>query len=264
MIGHHQRMPITIRYDHDPVTSAPRPIAAQALWAMAGEVRRQLLSSHGRGAVGDDGASQAHLGLTLEMLCAGSRMVVVNGRRVQVSWDMSHEVHDGTGNPVLGVCETDPDMPESALVSINARMVAARPELALSTAAHELGHVVFDVPAALGEAGRRFRAVTRGAEVLLDPSAMQAERRANEFMGALLVPAVPLHLRMLAHARTEGLRTAHAAHHGRQGSRVLAAENQSEAVAGVIAALAGDFGVSESFIRVRLARYRLVQGGLRP
>jgi phage shock protein PspC (stress-responsive transcriptional regulator) len=81
-------------------------------------------------------------------------------------------------------------------------------------------------------------------------------------MGALLAPAVPLHLRLLLHARAEGLRTVHAAHHGRQGSRVLAAGNPADAVAGVVAALAGDFGVSESFVRVRLARYRLVQGGL--
>jgi hypothetical protein len=75
---------------------------------------------------------------------------------------------------------------------------------------------------------------------------------------------VPLHLRLLVHARAEGLRTVHAAHHGRQGSRVLAAGNPPDAVAGVVAALAGDFGVSERFVAVRLARYRLLQGGLRP
>ena len=34
------------------------------------------------------------------------------------------------------------------------------------------------------------------------------------------------------------------------------------AVAGVLAALAGDFGVSEKFIAVRLSRYGLVEGGI--
>ena len=54
----------------------------------------------------------------------------------------------------------------------------------------------------------------------------------------------------------------HGRHHGRQGLRIVAADNPPEAVAGVLAAVAGDFGVSESFIAVRLARYRLVEGGL--
>jgi Zn-dependent peptidase ImmA (M78 family) len=33
-------------------------------------------------------------------------------------------------------------------------------------------------------------------------------------------------------------------------------------LAGVLAALAGDFGVSEKFIAVRLSRYGLVEGGM--
>jgi hypothetical protein len=43
---------------------------------------------------------------------------------------------------------------------------------------------------------------------------------------------------------------------------VLAAENPMEAIEGVIAALAIDFGVSERFIAVRLDRYGLIQGGV--
>jgi len=56
------------------------------------------------------------------------------------------------------------------------------------------------------------------------------------------------------------LRTVHAPHRGRQGCRVLAADNPPEVIEGVVAALAGDFGVSERFIAVRLSRYGLVQG----
>jgi hypothetical protein len=69
-----------------------------------------------------------------------------------------------------------------------------------------------------------------------------------------------LHTRLLAHARSEGLRLSRGPHQGRPGGPILAAGNPHEAVGGVLAALAGDFGVSERFIAVRLSRYGLVQG----
>jgi hypothetical protein len=243
-------MALVVSYPHSAGTGAPHPLSREALWGVAAQVQRQLR------------APDEPLALDMGRLVGRSAETLVNGRPVRVAWELAQPVHDDAGLSVLGVCETDPEMPGTALVSVNGPMVAGRPELALSTAAHELEHVLFDVPSALGEAGRRFRAVTALPEALLDRHAVLSERRANEFMGALLAPPVPLHLQMLAHARDEGLRTVHAAHHGRQGSRVLARGNPREAVEGVVAALAGDFGVSEGFIRVRLDRYRLVQGGL--
>ena len=80
-------------------------------------------------------------------------------------------------------------------------------------------------------------------------------------MGAVLVPPAPLHLRLITHARAEKLRMVHAPHRGRPGCRVLARDTPPEALSGVIAALAGDFGVSDRFIAVRLQRYRLIEGG---
>ncbi len=50
-------------------------------------------------------------------------------------------------------------------------------------------------------------------------------------------------------------------HQGRPGSPILAVGNPPDAVVGVLAALAGDFGVSERFIAVRLSRYGLLQEG---
>jgi len=47
--------------------------------------------------------------------------------------------------------------PGLALVSVNPAIVTHHPDLALSTLAHEVGHVVFDVPAALGQQARRYR-----------------------------------------------------------------------------------------------------------
>lgn len=245
-------MTIVVQYPHHAASGAPRPLSAEALWAVAAQVRRQAM------------AGKEGFALGAEALVAAAREVRANGRALAVAWDLAHPVHDEAGVPVLGVCETDPDLPDTALVSVNARMVAGRPDLAASTAAHELGHVLFDVPAALGAPARRYRSITADPDALLDRTVAASERRANEFMGALLAPPVPLHLRLLLHARAEGLRTVHAAHHGRQGSRVLAANNPPDAVAGVVAAVAGDFGVSDRFVRVRLARYRLVEGGMLP
>ena len=247
-VGHVSGMSIIIEYPHHPASGAPRPLSAQTLWGVAAQVRRQAM-------VGEDGFA-----LPIAALVAATRTVLANGRAISVSWELGHPVHDSSGQAVLGVCETDPDMPGAALVSVNARMVAGRPDLAVSTAAHELGHVVFDIPAALGEQARHYRSVTTGPNALLDGTTAVSERRANEFMGALLAPPVQLHLRMLLHARSERLRTLHAPHRGRPGSRVLAADNHPEAIEGVVAALAGDFGVSERFIAVRLSRYGLVQG----
>jgi len=247
-IRHDPGMSITVEYPHHAASGAPRPLSAQTLWAVAAQVRRQAMTEPGAFA------------LPLAALVAATRTVSANGRAILVAWELDHPVHDGSGEAVLGVCETDPDMPGTALVSVNARMVAGRPDLAVSTAAHELGHVVFDVPVALGTPARRYRSVTAGPSALLDRTTAASERRANEFMGALLAPPVQLHLRMLVHARSERLRTVHAPHRGRQGSRVLAADNPPEVIEGVIAALAGDFGVSERFIAVRLSRYGLVQG----
>jgi hypothetical protein len=249
MAGHQSPMTITARYPHHERSGAPYPIAMEAIWAVAIQARRQML-------LGDDS-----LLLSAATIAAAADSVVANGRAFRVAWDLGHAVHDAQGRPVLGVCQTDPDLPYTALVSVNGPMVKGRADLAASTAAHELGHVLFDVPAALGEAGCCFRAVTSEASMLFGRAGAHSERRANEFMGALLAPPVTLHRRLVHHAHGEGLRMVTGAHRGRQGFRILGANNPEDAVAGVVAALASEFGVSETFVRVRLRRYLLVEGG---
>lgn len=245
-------MPITLSYGHDRASALPAPMPADTIWRLAAEVRRQILP---RG---------AGLAIPVARLAGATAAVCVNGRNFLVSWDYSEPVHDKGGGPVLGVCEVDPEMPNTALVSINSMTLAKRPEIAASTAAHELGHVLFDVPAVLALPGQHshYRAALRNTNALLSAGEGRSERRANEFMGALLAPPVPLHLRLTVHARAEGLRMVHGRHHGRDGLRIVAAGNPPEVVAGVLAAVAGDFGVSDSFIAVRVARYRLIEGGL--
>ena len=240
-------MLIQVSYPHNPATGAPRELLFSTIRAVAAQVRAQL-------PVGVDRPA-----LDATALAGAVSRIEANGRTVSVVWNLAQELHDEAGYPVLGVCQMEPETPGVAYVLINRRMTADRPELAASTAAHELGHVIFDVPAMVDRPGRRYRAVTTGPS-MLDRPIRAAEMRANEFMGALLVPAARLHTQLLAHARSEGLRLTRARHCGRPGSPVLACGNQPEAVAGVIAALAGDFGVSERFIAVRLDQYALIRG----
>lgn len=242
-------MPLAIAYPPATALNARRDTALPAIRAVAAQVRRQLQPAA-------DG-----LAVQLPSLLAASHHVEVNGQRLAVSWDTERALRDEAGRPVLGMCDTDPDEPGWAYLAIDAPATRHRPDLALSTAAHELGHLLFDVPAALARGERRYRAVARSAEAL-DRVGRGAEARANEFMGALLAPPVMLHTRLLAHARSEGLRLARGQHQGRPGSPIVAAGNPAEALAGIAAALAGDFGVSERFIAVRLTRYGLVEGGV--
>jgi hypothetical protein len=240
-------MTLALSYPHDPKTGAPRPLTAEAVWAVTARLRD---------AVARNGTPWA---LSARALVAAVARLEVNGRQIASAWDFGQRVHDTSGREVFGVFETDPSTPGLALVSVNGQLIGDRPDLELSTVAHEVGHIVFDAPPSVAEPTRRYRSVTVGPNCL-DGASARAERRANEFMGALLVPPQPLHLRLVARARSERLPMVHAPHRGRQGCRVLPASTPGDTLAGLVAALAGDFGVSDRFIAVRLRRYRLIAG----
>jgi hypothetical protein len=242
-------MSIVIAYASEAALNPRLDRAAPAIRTVAAQVRRQVPLAPGE------------IALSLPALVEACRRIDVNGRCLAVSWELDRALRDEAGQEVLGLCDIDADEPGWAYLAINAVMTAHRPDLALSTAAHELGHLLFDVPAALERGEHGYRAVAQSARAL-DRAGRGAEARANEFMGALLVPPVPLHTRLLAHARSEGLRLCRGPHLGRPASPIVAASNGAEALAGVLAALAGDFGVSEKFIAVRLSRYGLVEGGM--
>lgn len=233
-------MTIVIHYGGNGDRAARPPRTAREILAVAAQLRRQLASA-------GVGINDAH------ELMAALPHVEVNARPIDIIWDADHAVHDNRGVQVLGVCETDLDNPGGAYVSINGPLLGGRPDLMLSTVAHELGHVIFDVPAD----HRHYRAVTPSAASLAS-AACSSEWRANEFMGALLVPAYELHRQLLSHARAEGLHLVRAPHQGRPGCPIVDGRSDAEALAGVVAALAIHFGVSDSFIRVRLRRYGLV------
>ena len=139
----------------------------------------------------------------------------INGVAFDLAVDTENTVHDESGNPVLGICEYDPGMPDTAMVSVSPVGDGASEEIVLSTLAHEIGHAVFDSPGWIVDASRGpglfdaieggarkvYRTTTRDGEHLAKAAAANdgvvqaarseeyfAELRANEFMGSLLVP----------------------------------------------------------------------------
>ncbi len=180
----------------------------------------------------------------------------VNGRALGIVWDMDHPVHDDEGETVLGVCEHDPLEPATVMISLNAELLADQPELLRSTVAHELGHAVFDMPAAMAKgAARAFRsrAEAHAAEAPID----WREWRADEFMGAFLAPKRQLTRSFTRQAAGYGIPL-----RWRGGEIpapwVSAAQVGWDAIDAITGVLAEEFGVSETFIGVRLRKYDLV------
>ena len=138
-------------------------------------------------------------------------------------------------------------------MSVNGAMVACRPELALSTIAHEIGHIVFDVPSTVDQPARRYRAVTSGPDCLSKTQA-RSERRANEFMGALLAPRALLHRELVRRAISLKLPLVDVG----EDQPVLRSKADPMRVEELLLDLAERFGVSASLIEYRLHRYDLV------
>ena len=179
-------MRIQVHYPHEARTGVPRDVSSAVVRAVAAQVRAQLPI--------DDGV----LALDVDLLAGAARSFDVNGRVLEVTWHLADELHDANGRPAFGACQVEPDRPGTVCVLINRRASTDRPDLAVSTAAHELGHVIFDVPSMIEEPGRRYHNLVARAG-MLDGATYEAEQRANDFMGALLVPPVRVHTRPLAH-----------------------------------------------------------------
>lgn len=246
---------VTVSFPCFSSTGEARPLTAQDLWAIARNVRQRLCGG------------LWPKPLAADVITGRIERLVVNGTGLTPSWDCQHDVHDDEGRPVMGVCEYDPDSPDSVMLSVNAAVVGPRPDLAASTAAHELGHAIFDMPAAViacrhsGDAHRVFR------HVIPDEGHFQAtgpkdrvfwsEFRANEFMGGLLAPADLLHRALVIRAGELGLPLEAAPiRAGKPGYPVLAGGGDLAQV--LFHDLSETFGVSPGFIAVRLRKYGLM------
>jgi hypothetical protein len=213
--------------------------------AIAETLRRRLFGAVARPIDVDDLARRA----------AGLR---VNGRRIELAWDIDHAVHDEAGEPVLGVCEHDPDEPDMVMISLNGELLADQPHLLRSTAAHELGHAIFDMPAALGSGMRRsFRSQTTDRKSSA-PVMDWREWRADEFMGAFLVPPGRLVQAVVRQASADRVPIHWVSETGIAKPRIVAAEAGWDTIEAIGDALAEEFGVSPAFMNVRLRKHGFV------
>lgn len=243
-----------------------------------------------------DAASDA---IPLSTLSAISGLKI-NGVVFDLFVGTGNVVHDERGNPVLGICEYDPGVPDTAMVSVSPVGVNASEELVLSTLGHELGHAIFDAPGWIVDASkgpglfddpsdavrRAYRTTTRDVEHLAKvPPVVEAaaspslaipghttkeeyfaELRANEFMGSLLVPRQRLNLAVEELAPKHGVTI----HRSPSLDPDLPGTSLHLTADGDIGffdieclqkAVAKRFGVNRRFIQVRMERYGLLKPG---
>jgi hypothetical protein len=227
----------------------------------------------------------------------------INGIAFELVVDTGNVVHDEEHKPVLGVCEYDPGVPDTAMVSVSPAGFHASEELVLSTLGHEIGHAVFDAPGWIVDASkgpglfdepldvahRAYRTTTRDIDHLgkvceVDQSIADkaasipgqthkdmyfAELRANEFMGSLLVPRQRLTqaVQELACKYRVRVRAAESLDPELPADGVhLTVEDDVEIsdMDGLKRALAARFGVNRRFIEVRMQRYGLLRPQKKP
>ena len=218
----------------------PRPMKAAVIHAIAAGLRSQLFRGSARR-------------IEVAELARRAARMRLNGRDVRVIWDLAHKVHDNKGTPVLGICEHDPQEPRAIMISLDVTL-ADEPELFRSTAAHELGHAVFDMPAAIG-AGARQTFRTRRDLCRAAAPIDWSEWRADEFMGAFLVPAYPLSKSFTRCASAASLRLRWSGKGKVPVPAISAAEASGDAIDSLTDMLAEEFGVSPGFMAVRLQKY---------
>jgi hypothetical protein len=240
-------MAVQIAYRHSRFTAAPEYLSAPEIWAVAGNIRNQL--------VPDRFERWLPLHEIPDRLCR----LEVNGIAFDVEWDLDHEVLNPAGKPVMGVTEYDKASPECVMVSVNGPKLRSLDTLLRSTIAHELGHVVFDAPG--------WVLIPPDAPVCTGFSSRKSARdpreaRANEFMGALLVPASLLGVDLQRQAKRLRLAQSPRPSTTMVGAPAYdAAHLDGDSVEELMFVLAERYGVSESFLRVRLERYDLMRTG---
>ena len=238
---------IEVAYCHSSFTGQPEGLNPADVWHVAQRTRIQLCDERLRRCLPVDGVA--------ELLAE----VEVNGLRFEASWDLDHPVVNAAGKPVMGVTEYDKASPRCVMVSVNGPMLANAETLLRSTIAHEIGHVVFDAPGwILVPPAMPMSSSFSSSPRTRDPR----ELRANEFMGALLVPPSLLRVDLQRKAKRQRLpasprpSTVISGAPAYDGCRL-----DRDAVEEIIFSLAESYGVSESFMRVRLDRYDLLRTG---
>ena len=240
---------LVLSYPHLRPSLEPKRLRREEIWAVAEEARRQLC----RG---------PRPKVELALLSARCTRLQVNGLAFELRWQFDRPIESEDGHPSIGAVEHDPSWPTGATISIDSAVIGEREDLGRSTAAHELGHAIFDVPAwvwktqntSSTKAQRYHLTETSGREAAAEID--WVEWRANEFMGAFLAPRGMLHRHM--HKRAAGLAIP-LIEGGRGGELpVVCPQAPPPLLDELVGELADLFGLSEPFIRMRLRRYGLV------
>lgn len=239
---------ITTSFRHFALTREPEKLTHREVWTVAHQVRNQLLES------------PLDRRLDLSAVEQTASRFEVNGIDYGVLWDCEHAVRNAEGSEVMGVTEYHEATPHHVLVSINGPRLKDSETLLRSTVAHELGHVVFDAPGWLYVGGGGLRQ----ASSELDPRPATKwdpkELRANEFMGALLVPAPLMRVDWLRLVKRNRLPLSNKPSQVIRGAPAIDGSALDEDTAMELLFSLGElYGVSIDFARVRLARYDLLR-----
>lgn len=247
---------IILNYPHFRPSFEPKRLRAEEIWALGEAARTQIFGVTPRPKI------------EVARLIRRSRQLLVNGLAFETHWEIGRPVVDDAGNPVMGAVEHDESWPEAAMIYLNGDEIGDRDDLARSTAAHELGHAVFDTPSWIQRSRQRSLPFSRHElpERRFQPAPNTPasretidwrEWRANEFMGAFLVPRRVLHRHM--HKRASALGLPMTGPEGNDGLPIINGRKAGfEAVETLAIDLAETFGVSIDFIQVRLRKYRLI------
>lgn len=249
---------VVLHYPHHLPSREPRRLRTVEVWRVGEEARTRICANPRRPKV------------EIAQLIARAGRLAVNGLAFDTHWECGQAVADEAGCPVLGATEHDPSVPDAVMIYVNAHEIGDRDDLARSTALHELGHAVFDAPSWIERArtkGRSAAGPTRrllvdaGTDVSPDPTAIDwREWRANEFMGAFLVPRGLLHKHLVRQAGELGLPLTGSATPADGLPVVNGSRLGFERLETLAIELAETFGVSIAFMLVRLRKYGLVRG----
>ena len=245
---------IVVNYPHWHPSFEPKRLRREEIWQIAKSARRQVCGPIDRPKI------------AVTRMMTRARRLRVNGICFDVHWEFKGKLTDEFGAPVLGLATHDERWPSAAMICLNAEAIGEREDLARSTAAHELGHSLFEAPAWIVR-GRRLHGAepvfewryqtTPDAEVLGAGKMDWGEWRCNEFMGGYLTPVRLLHLH--AHKRAAALGVPMT--EGEKSLPIIDGRKACwDSIEELAIELAAIFGVSIPFIHTRLRKYRLISG----
>lgn len=243
---------IVINYPHWRPSFEPKRLRREEIWQIAESARRQICGPIDRPKI------------AAARMMERTRRLKVNGVSFDVHWEFKGALTDEFGNPVLGLTTHDERWSNAAMVYLNSDEIREREDLARSTAAHELGHSIFEVPAWIARrrglhgadkvSERRYQAAVK-AEVGRAEKMDWGEWRCNEFMGGCLTPLRLFHLHMHKRAAALGVPMT-------EGEKSLPIINGrkscSDSIEELAIELAAIFGVSIPFVHMRMRKYRLI------